>query len=375
MDRGSLPVNVLAPSDPKWMAVLGQFVHDFYHLPGYAETCARPIQGETIAFHVDDDGNQLFLPMIVRPLPDFGDRGLEGWRDASSPYGYPGPLIAIGDGGSVAGSMFPARAIHALLDRMQELKILTAFVRFHPLLDTPFDAFAATGELIHHGRTVSIDLRLPTEQIWRQTRRNHRNQITQLRQSGEVAVQHDPGWSHFDQFLRAYQATMDRVGAQQSYYFDPSYYEGLRETLGERVHLFVLRIRDRIGAAAIVTEVCGIVQCHLAASFNEFVKDNPQKLLFYEICLWAKERGNRVLHLGGGVGGREDDLYHFKAGFSPLRHPFHTWRACCNITLYKHVISLWHKTFRPESVDPIFFPPYRQLLTSSRAGGGSRSDL
>jgi hypothetical protein len=212
------------------------------------------------------------------------------------------------------------------------------------LLDTPLDPFAATGELIRHGRTVAIDLRLPIEQIWQEFRRNHRNNITQLREAGDIVAEPDPDWVHFDEFLQAYRATMDRVGAEQSYYFQESYYQGLRAALGNRAHLFVVKIRDRIAAAAILTEVCGIVQYHL-----------------------AKERGNRLLHMGGGLGGQEDDLYNYKAGFSKLRHPFYTWRACCDVDLYKHVNSLWEEKLRPDSLDPSFFPPYRQLHPHSRA--------
>src|SRR5215471_13009014 len=367
MDRGSLRADVLTPSDLQWISLLEQVEHDFYHLPGYVATCAGPMQGEAIAFHVEDDGNHLFLPMIVRTLPDFGDRRLDGWRDASSPYGYPGPIVSIRDRASTAGAMFPARAIQALLQRMQELRILTAFVRFHPLLDTPADPFAAAGQLIHHGRTVSIDLRLPAEQISRQMRRNHRSQIAQLHQLSGVAVERDANWSHFALFLQAYKATMDRVGAQQSYYFEPSYYQGLRDALGDRVHLFVLRVGDRSGASAIVTEVCGIVQYHLAATSDEFVKHHPHKLVCHEVSLWAKGRGNRVLHMGGGLGGQEDDLYHFKAGFSPLRHAFYTWRACSDVGLYKLISSLWQERVRPDSIDPTFFPMYRQVGTRSRA--------
>ena len=364
MKANSPRVEALLPSDGRWMALLGRCIHDFYHLPGYAETCAKPIDGaEAIAFDVQEGERHLFLPMILRPLPDFGDPRLQGWRDASSPYGYPGPLLVTGDGEPGHRASFAAEAVRALLQHMQQLRILTAFVRFHPLLDTPLEAFSTSGEVLLHGRTVSIDLQLPEEQIWRDTRRNHRTQITQLKEAGAEAIV-DPDWRHLDAFLAAYQATMDRVRAQQSYYFERSYYEGLRRALGERAHLFVLKLRDRTAAAAIITEVCGIVQFHLAATFSEFVSQHPQKLLFHEVCRWAKHRGNRVLHLGGGLGGKEDELYHFKAGFSPLRHPFHTWRARCEPGVYDRALALWQERARPASVDPSFFPPYRQLQAS-----------
>ena len=50
------------------------------------------------------------------------------------------------------------------------------------------------------------------------------------------------------------------------------------------------------------------------------------KLLFDAVRLWANEHDARVLHLGGGVGNRGDSLFHFKAGFSKIRHQFSVWR-------------------------------------------------
>lgn len=360
MATSSIRAEVLTASDARWPALLNRCQHDFYHLPAYVQTCAQPLGAEAIAFDVHDGERHLFLPMMVRPLPELGDGGLRGWRDASSPYGYPGPIVVGANGDAAASSSFVAQAVAALIDRMQALQILTAFVRFHPLLDVPVEPFSAQGELLLHGRTVSIDLGLSEEQIWRDTRRNHRTQIAQLRQAGAVTYV-DPQWRHFDEFLQAYRATMDRVHAHQSYYFERSYYDGLRKALGQGAQLFVLRLRDRTAAAGIVTEVCGIVQFHLAATLGEFFQEHPQKLLFHEVCLWAKRRGNRVLHLGGGLGGKEDALYHFKAGFSPRRHPFHTWRAQCEPAVYTRALELWRQRARPEAIDPSFFPPYRQL--------------
>jgi hypothetical protein len=71
----------------------------------------------------------------------------------------------------------------------------------------------------------------------------------------------------------------------------------------------------------------GVVQYHLGGTRDEFLKISPMALIFDTVRLWANDVGARVLHLGGGVGGTNDDsLFHHKGGFSDRRHNFVTWR-------------------------------------------------
>ena len=74
---------------------------------------------------------------------------------------------------------------------------------------------------------------------------------------------------------------------------------------------------------------------------------------------WAKDRGNQVLHLGGGVGGDSDSLLQFKIGFSPRRHTFATLRMVIDEREYGRLVAA-----RDPRLDPGarggFFPLYRQ---------------
>jgi hypothetical protein len=82
------------------------------------------------------------------------------------------------------------------------------------------------------------------------------------------------------------------------------------------------------------------------------------ELLYDEVRRWCKQRGDRLFHLGGGKGGRNDSLFEYKAGFSPSRHPFHTWRVVADPGAYEKLV---HRN-RPDA-DPAdrtgTFPPYR----------------
>jgi hypothetical protein len=65
-----------------------------------------------------------------------------------------------------------------------------------------------------------------------------------------------------------------------------------------------------------------------------------------------------VFHLGGGKGGRNDSLFEDKAGFSPNRHPFHTWRLVTDREAYRRLVAERRPDADPADMTGTF-PPYR----------------
>jgi hypothetical protein len=356
---------------PRWDALLAALPHDFYHLPGYATLCAEVERGAAKAIVCSRDGASFLLPLILRQLPEPG-LGADV-LDATSPYGYPGPLLRCPDGWDGARRAgFVRDAVAAFKRSLHERGVVSAFLRLHPLLGIPPAALAGTGELVRHGDTVSVDLTADAGGIWSGMRGNHRNGIAKAIRAGHEAGI-DAHWDHLDVFVAAYHATMDRVGASRSYYFPRAYYPALRRALGGRIHLGLARIGGRVASAALFTEIGGIVQYHLGGTFDEFLRWHPHKLLFHRVMLWAKERGNHTFHLGGGVGGRDDSLFHFKAGFSPRRHAFHTWRVIADETSYARAVEASRQHHGEEAMrEPSgFFPIYRMPPAGAAGEGGA----
>jgi hypothetical protein len=330
---------LLEPDDADWTGALTQSRHDVYHLSGYASLEAERCGGTATAFRYADGDGVLLLPLILRDVPG------TDLRDAVSPYGYPGPL----GGGDAA---FWERACRAMVDLLGEQGVVTAFVRLHPLLPAPAAALAQTGTLVHHGRTVSVDLTLDPEQIWQQTHRTHRNQINKSRRAGVSVVFDD--WDRFDAWIDAYHATMRRVGATDFYFFTPEYLHRLRATLGGHVHLAVALAGDEVLGGNLFFEYGGIMHTHLQAT-----RDGPtfwaDKLLYHEVRLWGRDRGNVIHHLGGGLGGAADDsLFAYKAAFAAGRHDYHTWRLVTDPAMFEKLTT----TPLPEALTGRF-PPYR----------------
>jgi hypothetical protein len=87
---------------------------------------------------------------------------------------------------------------------------------------------------------------------------------------------------------------------------------------------------------------------------------SPFKILLDDARSWARERGNSVLHLGGGRGGRKDELLMFKGEFSPRRHLFCVGRWVLDKGAYRDLVEA-RLTAAPAGrvPDPTFFPAYR----------------
>lgn len=346
-----------------WRETLSLVAHDVYHLPAYAAFAARrQHRGEAVAFIAEEQGNRLFIPLIVRAIPDPTEDGTV-LRDAISPRGYPGPLLFAEPGGAL--NDFADRALAAFRDAMRTAEIITAFIRMHPLLPFPRRVLLAEGTLVEHGDSVSIDLRLPDEQLWRQTRENHRRDITRARRQGYVARM-DQSWASLSGFVEIYQQSMDRLGSSAFWRLSQQYVDDFRASLEPHVHLCVVELGNELAAAALLTEVDGIVEYHLAGTRDSHIGSSPSKVIVDFARSWAKSRGNRDFHLGGSLM-KGDALNHFKLGFSPRQHPVVTWRVVTDRRAYQALVERW-EAVHAEAAEPEngFFPAYRNPMPRSR---------
>ena len=332
-------------SSPEWRHALASAPHDVYHLPEYAALDLGVGVGRTTAFSYADGRHVFQLPLQLRAIPGTGR------EDATSAYGYPGPVSDCPVSGE---SGFWRDACTGLTATLRDAGIVSCFVRLHPLLATDLDALAGVGLVVCRGLTVAVDLTAPLDTIRASLRSNHRRQIAAAGRRG-VTVRFDD-WSRLGEFVDGYYENMRHVGADPRYFFGPEYFRGLRSGLGPFTHLVTAHQGEEFAGGGIFFEHDGIVQYHLGGTRTRYRNLQPLKLVLYETMGWAKSRGNRVLHLGGGLGGRTDSLFHFKAGFSAWHLPFHTWQIVVDPHGYADLCTA---AGRPGDGDPLFFPAYR----------------
>lgn len=355
-------IQLVSPAEPSWQQCLNTIAHDFYHLPGYLQLEAQRYQATPEAIIIRDGGQVFFLPYLIRDCDRFNDSklGRSQIYDVVSPYGYPGMLV--NPSGQNPG--FVKECLNLTHDLWRSKNICSAFIRLHPILNSYIDSSLSTRDKFvacSQGDVVVVDLSQDIAKIWQQTRGNHRTKINKLRRAGFTAqmVSID---KYLDTFIDIYQETMDRVNATSSYYFTRDYFHGLIDALGTGIHLCIVTTEERVVSAALITEFSGIVQYHLGGTSTEFLDRSPATLMLYAAIEWAKQSGNKYMNLGGGLGGSQDSLYHFKAGFSDLSKPFVTLKTIVDNEVYARLTCL-----RAESLgmtlsaieDNSFFPVYR----------------
>lgn len=331
--------------DPRWLKALEALPHDVYHRPEYVGLCAREEGGEPVAFHAEHAGSELLVPLLMRPIAGAGDGSS---IDATTPYGYASPLT------NAAGPVVDV-LLGAFYDACRERGIVSAFIRVHPLLDFPLSALNRLGRVVRHGRVVAIDLRKSFEQLWKEIRPNHRRSIRAGIEKGfEV---HVDDWSLFGDFVETYYETMKRVSASRYYFFSRTYFQSLQE-LRPHVHFFaVCSSSGEFAAGGIFFVTSGIIQYHLGGRTDKYLASEATKLMLYEALRWGQRSADRLLHLGGGVGGRDDSLFKFKARFASKSStfPVHTWRLVIDPETYDTLVRN-----RPGPIaDANYFPLYR----------------
>ena len=353
--------SLLRPGDPGWDRTLEAAAHDFYHLAAYVELEAARLGGDPVALLIEDGDHVALLPLVLRPLPPWLAAESPAACDAVSPYGYPAPIFGGRWDGAGGGPSFGTAAL-AFREALAGIGVVSAFVRLHPLLPPAPACLAPAGDIVEHGEIVWIDLTVPEAELWHQTRLSDRNRISKMRRAGYEA-RIDERWERFDAFLAVYEATMRRVSATGDYFFGAPYFRRLREALGAGVSLCVVELEGEVTAAGLFTETCGIVQFHLSGTADAHLRMAPTRLMLDHVRRWARARGNRIFHLGGGVGGRADSLLEFKAGFSKLRAPFATWRIVPRPQEYAAALARWASLGGPPAAEPDdFFPAYRRPL-------------
>jgi hypothetical protein len=348
-------IETLSADDPRWTAALSRLHHDFYHEPSYVRLDADRLQATPEALLVSEGERMFFVPYLMRSCGSLFSEMQESIFDVISPYGYPGALLS--DAGRDAG--FASAAFAAFKETLVERGVCSAFLRMHPILGNDFSTLFPAGTFTDASETVAVDLELDETTLWKQMRNSHQRILKKCSQLGYVG-RFVPLSEVLDEFVAIYEQTMNRVQAKDSYYFSREYFTKMARMPG--VHCCIVESGTTIAAACLFFERDGMVQAHLGGTRTEFFSTSPFHLTLFQATMWSKSRRNRWLHLGGGVGGGNDTLLNFKAGFSPVRFHFLTSRLIINETKYRQLVDLKSRAVHstPESVlASSFFPAYR----------------
>lgn len=340
-------------NEEKWNRILEQFLqHDVYFTPGYVKAFARNGDGEPLLLYYPGERLQAVNIVMRRPVPVLRtvtpeDEALREYADFVTPYGYGGFLLR----GDTSETEKEALA-HAYRDFCRDHRIVAEFNRYHPVIGNAHD-MACLYEVIDLGHTVCMDL-ASEETIWMNLSSKNRNLIRKAKKSG-VRVYWGREERLFREFEQIYNATMDKVKAERYYYFCREFYDSILYDLADQALVFYARLKEETIAMSIILFGSGQMHYHLSASKKEYQSFAPTNLLLYEAARFGSALGMKTFHLGGGLGSREDALYHFKKQFNRQEdRQFSIGRAVFDRAVYDRLRELDNG-----GKETGFFPAYR----------------
>ena len=287
----------------EWDEIVRSFAeYDVYYLSGYVRAFEIHGDGEPQMFYYEDNGLRGMYVYMKRKT------AIDGVYDSITPYGYGGFLL---EGNQSEENLKELWA--AYMQKMKELNIVDNVVRYHPVLANAVP-MKVCSDVIDLGKTVAMDL-TSEEVIWTNIHSKNRNMIRKAEKNG-IEIKHGQGLELFDEFIKIYNATMDKDNAEEYYYFKPEFYRSIHEDLKDNYEMFWAEFEGKIIAMSIMLFANKQMHYHLSGSMMEYRNLAPSNLLLYKAAVWGYEQGYKTFHLGGGVGSGEDNLYKFKAAFN-----------------------------------------------------------
>lgn len=302
----------------EWDELVRSFAnYDVYYLSGYVKAFQIHGDGEPQLFYYNENGLRGIYVYMKRKT------AIEGVYDSITPYGYGGFLLEGNDSSENMNALW-----NAYVDKMKSENIVDNFVRYHPVLANAVP-MKTCSDVIDLGKTVSMDL-TSEEVIWKNIHSKNRNMIRKAEKNG-IVIRHGQGLELFDDFIKIYNATMDKDNAEPYYYFKPEFYKSIHEDLKDNYEMFWAEYDGKIIAMSIMIYANGRLNYHLSGSDLQYRNLAPSNLLLYKAAMWGMDKGMKTFHLGGGVGSGEDNLYKFKIAFNRF--------SDCQFSIAKHIFD------------------------------------
>jgi lipid II:glycine glycyltransferase (peptidoglycan interpeptide bridge formation enzyme) len=183
--------------------------------------------------------------------------------------------------------------------------------------------------------------------------------IRKAQKSG-VSIQYGNERELLHRFKEIYDATMTKDNAEQYYYFDESFYDSINNDLKSNYQVFYAKYNELVIAMSIFIYANNNMHYHLSGSDSSFRHLAPTNLLIYEAARWGCRQGFNSLHLGGGLGSGEDNLFKFKKAFNPTSaNQFSIGKQIVDEEKYEFLKELRKNNDPDFNSESHFFPVYR----------------
>jgi len=340
-----------------WDEVVSSFPeYDVYYLSRYVKAFQTHGDGEPILFLYRDTNCHSACVMFIRDVSNhpFFQKHLvtNSYFDIITPYGY-GGFIFMGDVTSQSLTNFKEEYIFFLRER----KIISSFTRYHPQLNN-VNLIRPIFPVIDLGNTIDLPL-VSIDGIWNNLASKNRNMIRKASKAG-VSIHYGDDKILLYQFKKMYDATMLKDNADEYYFFEDKFYDSIYNDLKGNFQVFYAVYEGCIISMSIFIYANNKMHYHLSGSDPTYRHLASSNLLIYKAACWGHTQGFKTLHLGGGIGSGEDNLYKFKKVFNPSStNQFSIGKHIIDNEKYEYLKELRRAHDTEFNEDSSFFPVYR----------------
>lgn len=328
---------------------------DIYFDPRLGQIYAQLEGGIFHEYFFENAFGKIRHQFIIRPIDfegyDLEERGLGGYFDLTSVYGYGGPVILSSKEGREKDLVQSFKEDFSAF--CKEHRIVSEFVRFHPL-GKDWESFCSLYEVKLANHTLGINLADYDDPFQEEFSKSARKSVRQgLRQGLHYVMEEYP--DSLVDFADVYYQTMDRKDADDRYYFGRDYFDAFVLTMPEHVLKCRILFEGKTIAMGFYLRSHDILHAHLSGTVTDYLHLSPAYILRYALVDWGKAHGYKLIHTGGGLTGSPDDpLYLFKKKFSQkTEYDFYLGTKIWNEEVYKKIVNL------TETEGQGFFPNYR----------------
>ena len=329
-------------SKQEWDNVLSKVdTYDFYHTYDY-HIISKQEDEECVLLQFEKENYLIAIPLIIRPI-----KGTD-YFDITSVYGYSGPVSK-----NISYSFNNTQFITEFKEYLFNKKIVSVFSRLNPFINHQKDILKNLGDCEDLSSVVFIDLTNDIEvqrQGYQRRIKSHINKSRRLCTIKKAQTQEE-----IEAFIDIYYENMNRVDAEDSYYFDKDYFFNFLKCNDFETDL-LLAIDNETNqyiSGVMFVKTNQIVQYHLSGTKTDFLNIMPVKMLIDEMRILATNKGYKYLNLGGGLGSKEDSLLRFKKSFSKELETFSLWKYIVDVDAYNKLSS------KNEVTNTNYFPAYR----------------
>lgn len=304
------------------------------------------------------------MPIYLKKINDYGNfnKTTSEYFDASSPYGYGGPLFPSTN--SKDENLFFWNNVDKWYIKNN---VVTEFVRFN----FSENHKQYTGHLIPTLNNVKGTL-LDFETLWKNFKQKVRNNYRKSLKSNLKAkiYTEDVDLDIVEKFYDIYIKSLNRNKATSNYYYSKLYFLNLINNNPNETILVLIYKEDIAISAELILIDNDTLYSHLGGTHAEYFNIRPNDFLKIEVMKWAINNNKKYYVLGGGrLNG--DGLYQYKKSFFPLDDDviFYTGRKILNQSTYNNLVEEVKFTSAMADIkdSKIYFPLYRQksIITDS----------